>query len=345
MIPYRIHTTLFVYVCIVVLMTDFFVPKKALAQGTTTPIVVTGDAVIGFTGHTFQDFFYSVINNSGQVAFSGSSAQGLSTLWLSDANGLSLVAYEGGQAPGTPLGTQFDGSFAPLLNDTGQVGFNAILKRGTGDADLSNHRGVWVADANGAQLVIRTGGEVPDTPSSVFSGSQGERTFNDVGQIAIAVDVENQAGNLRQEGVWAGSAGSVVRVAFENEEAPGVAPGLFGSPVRDFTFISPVINDSGQLAFKARLDETSAQVDISNNEGVWMGQAGNLTLVARAGDRAPGTPNGQRKVRDKASANRPCQNHLTVSQSPVDQTCHQAVGGNRSEAECRACLQLIDHLQ
>jgi hypothetical protein len=55
-------------------------------------------------------------------------------------------------------------------------------------------------------------------------------------------------------------------------------------------FSTPVLNHVGQVAFFANL--TGTGVTGSNNEGVWRGGPGSLSLVARRGDQAPGTATG-----------------------------------------------------
>ena len=68
------------------------------------------------------------------------------------------------------------------------------------------------------------------------------------------------------------------------DEAPGTAPGVVFSSLG-----VPVINATGQVAFSGTL--TGPGIDGSNNVGVWGPDAsGALGLLARRGDRAPGTP-------------------------------------------------------
>ncbi len=55
-------------------------------------------------------------------------------------------------------------------------------------------------------------------------------------------------------------------------------------------FIPPVLNDAGQTAFIAALSGNG--VDSTNSEGIWSEGSGNLALVARTGDHAPGMPSG-----------------------------------------------------
>ena len=79
-------------------------------------------------------------------------------------------------------------------------------------------------------------------------------------------------------------------VARRGSRAPGTPVGVnFGSE-QIVTFDSPVLNDSGKVAFRAVV--SGPGVDESNDEGIWAGTVNDLKLVARAGSHAPGTPAG-----------------------------------------------------
>ena len=74
-------------------------------------------------------------------------------------------------------------------------------------------------------------------------------------------------------------------VALSGQLAPGT------SVDTDFAFLStPVLNDVGQTAFLAFLDGDDITFD--NDHGIWLDASGSLELVARAGNQAPGMPEG-----------------------------------------------------
>jgi hypothetical protein len=69
-----------------------------------------------------------------------------------------------------------------------------------------------------------------------------------------------------------------------------LGPGL-GAGVKFNALGTPVLNGVGQTAFRG--DLTGTGVTISNDRGIWSGGGGSgLTLVARRGNQAPGTPAG-----------------------------------------------------
>jgi hypothetical protein len=76
-------------------------------------------------------------------------------------------------------------------------------------------------------------------------------------------------------------AGVTQTVAVTGDAAPGTAAGV------SFSFFSgPMLNDAGQVAFWSSLTGSV------NNEGIWRGAPGSLSLVARKGSQAPGTALG-----------------------------------------------------
>jgi hypothetical protein len=89
---------------------------------------------------------------------------------------------------------------------------------------------------------------------------------------------------------WAGNNAALGQAApwqvVAREDGP--APGIPGEPGAEFFILDgPAVNNSGQVAFEAALDAGSLQrLDTGS---VWTGTAGNLQLVVREGDVAPGT--------------------------------------------------------
>ncbi|MEM9082708.1 MAG: choice-of-anchor tandem repeat NxxGxxAF-containing protein [Planctomycetota bacterium] len=65
------------------------------------------------------------------------------------------------------------------------------------------------------------------------------------------------------------------------------APGTDGSEFRFFSV--PTLNSAGDVAFRAMLKEDGGAVDASNRSGLWTTAGGDLRLVVREGDDAPGT--------------------------------------------------------
>src|SRR3990170_5463730 len=131
-------------------------------------VVKEGDQAPGTPlGTVFNGFGTPSLNASGEMAFVGTlTGPGVTSannagIWGADgAGGLRLIARDGEQAPGTPLGTVFDSFNDPVLNAAGEVAFNAFL---TGPGVTStNVRGIWLSDGLGSvRLIARDGDQAP----------------------------------------------------------------------------------------------------------------------------------------------------------------------------------------
>jgi hypothetical protein len=84
--------------------------------------------------------------------------------------------------------------------------------------------------------------------------------------------------------VFYGKRGAVQLVAAVN----AVAPGAGGLAWNKLLGVGQIVRPSGKLAFMGEL----ANADPSQKGGVWTGVAGNLELLVREGDPAPGAPAG-----------------------------------------------------
>lgn len=70
-----------------------------------------------------------------------------------------------------------------------------------------------------------------------------------------------------------------------------IAPGTRGARFAQF-FTPCVLNNNGDVAFKARLEWVPGVIDTTNDEGIWAGKPGALQLVARERGQAPGLDAG-----------------------------------------------------
>jgi hypothetical protein len=139
------------------------------------------------------------------------------------------------------------------------------------------------AEAGGGltfQAVALSGQSAPGAPGRVFSFYY-PPAISGSGRVAFAGWLTGVTSN--DEGLWSGLPGAIQLVAREGSAAPGTTA-VFSS---GWSF--PRVNTSGVVAFSAAL---GAGANSSNNTGIWSGLPGALSLVARAGNAAPGTPAG-----------------------------------------------------
>lgn len=280
--------------------------------GSLTLVARGGDQAPGApSGVNFGGgFSRPLINNAGQTAFtadlsgSGIDATNNQGIWSEGSGSLALVAREGDHAPGTPSGVNFRFQagvpLRPVLNDAGQTAFPAFL---TGEGvDATNGEGVWSEGSGTLAPVARSGSPAPGTTSGVnfrnfnFGVAEQRLALNSAGQTAFEATLSGtDVNSFNNNGIWSEGSGTLALVAREGDHAPGTPSGvIFRDSSNSSTgtlraFEQPRINDAGQTAFLANIaDSAGARI----GSGIWLADDGNLTLVARTGDLAPGMPDG-----------------------------------------------------
>ena len=224
-------------------------------------IAMSGEPAVG-TIDTFRSFDLPLLNTDGKVAFLGtletSSSFDNAGIWTGDLGGLTLVIQDD------------EGKLRrPQFNDAGSVAF---LHFEIGDDIIS------VGPPGSLSQVAREGDIAPGTGGQLFTALF-DPTLNGLGEVAFGGRFDITA-NI---GIWAGDLSNLGLIARNGDIAPDTGGLLFksleGSPER-FQH-----SDTGQVAFRATLDTADTQID----QGIWMGGPGQVTLVAREGDEAPGT--------------------------------------------------------
>jgi hypothetical protein len=154
--------------------------------------------------------------------------------------------------------------FAP--HSQGAITYNTVALSGAAGTSLGYGPGVG-AGINFSELY---GPQLNATGKVVFSG-----ILTGPGIVATANDA----------GFWSNVGGTLAVVAREGSEGPG--PNVGAGVI--FQFIqSPVLNDSGHVAFSATLSGTG--ITSANGTGIWSNTSGSLAPVARVGSTgvAPG---------------------------------------------------------
>jgi hypothetical protein len=116
----------------------------------------------------------------------------------------------------------------------------------------------------------------------------GTATINGYGEVALLARSQ-QADLTTADGIWSEGGGQELRlVALDGRPAPGVDGGTFANMIANY----PIINDAGQVLFRARLADAPG-ITGTNNSGVWIADAGQSPdLVLREGAMAPGASTG-----------------------------------------------------
>jgi hypothetical protein len=274
------------------------VTYRVVAQsGDAAPAIALGETAGNFAA--FADLpgdSGPVINNKGQVAFTarmrlsaatvdpvlaglGVALQNDRGIWSEGAGALRLIAREGMPAPGAAsfFGNQIR---EPVLNDQGQVAFQVNLLGETNDASI------WLGGGNLLIPIARAGDDPPPlTDENDQFLSFDDPLLNNLGHTAFralihGTGVDPVAG-VNDRGIWAKKSAELNLIPRAGEPAPGVS--IVGGVNTLFTdFSSPVMNDAGEIAFRATL--IGNDVNAANMHGIWAEREGlGLRLVAREG--------------------------------------------------------------
>jgi len=195
-----------------------------------------------------------------------------------------LSGTDGVLGPGLGQGVFFNSISDYFVNENGHVSFSSTLT-GTG-VSSANDRGIWMGHEGGLANVARRGDQVsgaaPDTLYQTFeymapfSGSQGG--------LFTATLAGTGTDSSNNQGLWGidPTTFSLSSIARKGDSVPG-----FGSDVR-YSYFYPNIarNSHGQTAFSVEI--TGPGVDENNGNLMMRMDQGQVSMIARRGDAAPG---------------------------------------------------------
>ncbi|XAL98098.1 PEP-CTERM sorting domain-containing protein [Phycisphaeraceae bacterium D3-23] len=250
---------------------------------TLTRIGREGQTEPGGNG-TFSSIGSAVINDSGQVVFtglltgtSGGSSDNRGIYRSNSSSTLTEVARRGQAVPdGNGTYSTFS-SFS--LNASGQVTFISNLN-GTSGASTDN-QGLYRSDSGTTLTQIAREGQVPPGGNGVFANIFGPQ-FNDAGQVAFYADLSGTSGGgLDNRGLYRSTAGSALtQIAREGQTAPGGDGTIL-------SFNGLDLNNSGQVVFTSNLTGTSGGT--TDDLALYRSSTGStVTQIAREGQVVPG---------------------------------------------------------
>ena len=201
---------------------------------------------------------------------------------------LRLLALTQQVAPGIPNDGQFGQVLVPRLNDRGEAAFLASLIPG-GDVGVENGVGIWSDVGGSLDLALRLADFANDPPGGQFAQLSTIYQLNNRGQVVTEAALKQgvagvTAGNDR--GIWSIDHGVSSVVVREGDHAPGTPDGAV------FSSFASIFDRSGQTTVLASLKQGTGGVTGANDDGIWTNRDGQLALIARASDPAPGLPAG-----------------------------------------------------
>lgn len=238
------------------------------SDGALTLVARDGDiAPNSLPNETFAQFDEPLLNNAGQVAFLAPAGQGRGIFGFQLGEELETIVSDGDIAPG--INTTFfsiNGTPPARSPSTHRLAETTLLFFLPAKIDLI--------------IVAEVGSEAPGTGGIDFLTAI-DPAINDAGETAFRALLSLQSGNVdptNDEGIFAENGGVLELVARAGAVAPGTEPG-----VNFNVFDNPVINNTGQVAFTARL--TGADGLPFNDRGLFAtDENGELQLIARTGD-------------------------------------------------------------
>ncbi|MEO7317894.1 MAG: choice-of-anchor tandem repeat NxxGxxAF-containing protein [Chthoniobacteraceae bacterium] len=248
----------------------------------------TGSAAPGVgTGAVFSTVIAPLLNDQRRAAFFGlftgpgvTSEVNDQALFLGGPGQLQIAARTGSPAPGTAQNFKsFDLVVElPALNDLGAVAFKAQTTSATG---------IWKGAPGALQLVALTGRPAPGT-TTTYRSVEVPR-LNGAGRAAFLGTTNGPLVNgTPVSAIWAETSGTPQLVAIEGTHAPGTPAAVNYGDLN-----APAFSDAGTVAFGGALFGPGV-VEFVNDRALWTGTPGNINLLARAGDLAPGTTDGSR---------------------------------------------------
>ena len=223
-----------------------------------------------------QNPLYPILNDSGNTAFYASER-----ILITQNDSLNTVATAGSQAADVPVGTMYFNLSNPGINNRGEVIFRAFLQP-------NSDGGIWAGTPNALNLIARQGDQAAGVEHGRYQYFLFNPSINDAGHIAFLASLYGTSNVPSDDsGIWTGQSGMLRLVAREGSNAPDTPVGSVFDRLN-----SPALGDQGQVAYLGFLREGGGDVVADNSQGIWMDRDGVPSLIARAGDFAPGASDG-----------------------------------------------------
>jgi hypothetical protein len=251
--------------------------------GTIQVVAKDGDQAPGTPSGVLFDNFHSFrIGADARLAFladlrgAGVDHTNSRGLWYRDSSGQQLVARYGDPAGGSASGGVFADELALKgVSDTDRVVFEGVVYLGGSFLES----GFWGWEPSTGQYRIAVSGDLAPGTSFTFANLPASQvTENRSGTLALMAGLSGGP----SWGLWTGQPGSLQLVALSGDQVPGYPTGtVFQS------FIYPVLNEVGDLAFQATIQDPGG----ATHRNVFKWNSGNFTTVVSEGDVAPGSQN------------------------------------------------------
>lgn len=262
------------------------------ANGSPALLARAGSAAPGALGTLFSSFTSLIAGEAG-VAFTATLASGTSNvtssnntgLWAQNGIGNLVLVARMGASPTPTLSAlsvfnEVAGSSSHSRHFNNSGNLLMLARFGTGPV------GIYKANfpsfsLNNTTPVAAVSSAAPGIAGGIL-GTVSNPILNESGAVAFL-------GTFSGNGVTSGNNTGIFRYTNGGAGSLLVRTGVAGQDGRVFsTLSSPILNDSGVIAFTGALKAGVSDVTKTNANGIWTISSNNLSTVARSGDAAPG---------------------------------------------------------
>jgi hypothetical protein len=266
-----------------------------------------GDAAPGCGGALYTALFAGMsqqptcINSAGYVLFQSSlgapAVTANNSAWFTGLPGnVQLMLRKGDLAPGLEQVSAL-GSLSQM-NGSGQVITDVTFLTGSGTTPVTNaiDRAVWIYTPGlGIQQLVREGDACTAIPGTNIGNSSntwgvgtGSTSFNDNTQFLLNTNLAGAVTpNVDDRAMLILAPGSQTLVWRRGDLAPGAQVATPGATIDAANDASCCLNNAGRVAFQGYL--IGGGTVAGNDTAIWTGTPGNLAMIVREGDVAPGT--------------------------------------------------------
>ena len=231
------------------------------------------------------------LNNAGQVAFMGRT-RGTYTVeaaFIRPASNKGMVLKYQDSLPGLSgyaggIGSEWSDNFR--INDAGLTAVIVDL-----NGPVLSQQAVWTGNANSSRVVTYDRAPAPGLGDGWTFYQLNTVSINNRGDVVFQATLKLNGDRAENDSsIWIDRAGDLRLIAHEGDPAPGLDGVSLGGMVTSTAKQPPVVNHSGDVAFASLL--SGLGVSETNDSALWSTALSGTHLVAREGDRAPGTPEG-----------------------------------------------------
>jgi hypothetical protein len=241
----------------------------------------------GLNGEAIEEMWpLSFDSNANSVVVFGRLDNGLGAYWNVRNGQVDLALRMPGPAPGVDANFLLYDTRMPSIsaNRRGTIIVNSYLER---DWEFVGS-GVWSNESGELLPFVLSGDLAPGHQSDEHFAFFRWSEINDSGQVFFGASIRHESEARNSFGFWMRESGELRQLFTFDSQPPGFDESVTW---KSYSNEAPAFGSEGHVAFSARVQGPG--IDQSNDQALWvLSEDGALRRVARAGDPAPGMPEG-----------------------------------------------------